>query len=50
MPHLMRSGGAGFASRAGANKLDGVNRAPRWLLPAVLTALVLTVVAGALLN
>ena len=28
-------------------KLDAVNRAPRWLLPTVLTALILCVVAGA---
>nr|BFE33001.1 hypothetical protein GCM10010200_052520 [Actinomadura rugatobispora] len=32
------------------NKLGSVNRAPRWLLPTVLTALILAVVLGALLG
>ncbi|GAA4143583.1 hypothetical protein GCM10022416_33630 [Actinomadura keratinilytica] len=32
------------------NKLGPVNRAPRWLLPTVLTALILAVVVGAVLG
>ncbi|MFF5264919.1 hypothetical protein ACFY4C_38855 [Actinomadura viridis] len=32
------------------NKLGPVNRAPHWLLPTVLTALILAVVIGALLG
>ena len=39
-----------FWSVVGANKLGAVNRAPRWLLPTVLTALILAVVVGALLG
>ncbi|WP_272499431.1 hypothetical protein [Actinomadura litoris] len=39
-----------FGARGGPNKLDAVNRAPQWLLPTVLTALVLAVVVGALLR
>lgn len=39
-----------FDSCARTNKLGSVNRAPQWLLPTVLTALVLAVVVGALLN
>ncbi len=42
--------GGRFDSGTGANKLGSVNRAPRWLLPTVRTALVLTVVVGALLT
>lgn len=42
--------GGRFDSRTGTNKLGRVNRAPHWLLPTVLTALVLTVVLGALLS
>ncbi|MDL4772689.1 MULTISPECIES: hypothetical protein [Thermomonosporaceae] len=41
---------ARFEVRARPNKLGTVNRAPQWLLPTVLTALVLAVVIGALLN
>ncbi|WP_279498932.1 hypothetical protein [Actinomadura rubrisoli] len=37
-------------ARGGPNRLQGVNRAPQWLLPTVLTALLLAVVIGALLN
>jgi hypothetical protein len=42
--------GGRFESSIGTNKLRPVNRAPRWLLPTVLTALVLAVVIGALLS
>ncbi|MFC4056340.1 hypothetical protein ACFOY4_42215 [Actinomadura syzygii] len=42
--------GGRFASLGRPNKLGPVNRAPRWLLPTVLTALVLAVVVGALLQ
>ena len=34
----------------GANRLRYVNRAPRWLLPTVLTALILAVLVGSLLR
>ncbi|HLV72816.1 hypothetical protein [Actinomadura hallensis] len=50
MPDEMQIMGGRFDSGTGANKLGSVNRAPRWLLPTVLTALVLTVVVGALLT
>ncbi|GAA4082336.1 hypothetical protein [Actinomadura miaoliensis] len=39
-----------FERAARPNKLEPVNRAPRWLLPTVLTALVLAVVVGAVLG
>ncbi|MEW2356298.1 hypothetical protein [Spirillospora sp. NPDC029432] len=42
--------GGRFERPVRANKLGSVNRAPRWLLPTVLTALVLLVVVGALLG
>lgn len=42
--------GARFGSVMPPNKLGCVNRAPQWLLPTVLTALVLAAVAGALLK
>ncbi len=42
--------GGRFAATGRANKLGGVNRAPQWLLPTVLTALILAVVLGALLG
>ncbi len=42
--------GGGFAAVTPPNKLGGVNRAPQWLLPTVLTALILAAVAGALLK
>ncbi len=45
-----RAGGYGFGVGVGAHKVASVNRAPQWLLPTVLTALVLAVVAGALLK
>ncbi|MFD0902042.1 hypothetical protein [Actinomadura sediminis] len=45
-----RSIGGRFEAGARPNKLGRVNRAPQWLLPTVLTALVLAVVIGALLN
>ncbi|MBC6460309.1 hypothetical protein [Actinomadura sp. HBU206391] len=32
------------------NRLQTVNRPPRWLLPAVLTVLILAVIIGSLLN
>jgi hypothetical protein len=50
MPDEMQIMGARFESRTGPNKLRPVNRAPQWLLPTVLTALVLAVVVGALLS
>jgi len=34
----------------GPNRLPNVNRAPRWLLPTVLTALILAVLVGAVLR
>jgi hypothetical protein len=37
------------ASRAPV-RLDGMNRAPRWLLPSVLAILVLAVVVGAIVH
>ncbi|MFI0351652.1 hypothetical protein [Actinomadura sp. 9N407] len=42
--------GARFECPVRANKLGSVNRVPRWLLPTVLAALVLLVVAGSLLG
>ncbi|GGV32528.1 hypothetical protein ACFHW2_33365 [Actinomadura sp. LOL_016] len=45
-----RSIGGRFEAGTRPNKLGHVNRAPQWLLPTVLTALVLAVVIGALLN
>ncbi|GLW63870.1 hypothetical protein Arub01_21140 [Actinomadura rubrobrunea] len=36
-----------FERTAGPNKLRVVNRPPHWLLPTVLTALILAVVLGA---
>ncbi|WP_278045295.1 hypothetical protein [Actinomadura roseirufa] len=42
--------GGRFEAGTGPHKLGSVNRAPQWLLPTVLTALVLAVVVGALLN
>ncbi|MBB4773000.1 MULTISPECIES: hypothetical protein [Actinomadura] len=50
MPDEMQIMGGRFAPGTEPNKLGSVNRAPRWLLPTVLTALVLTVVVGALLS
>ncbi|MBA8957569.1 hypothetical protein ACFQU9_35365 [Actinomadura namibiensis] len=50
MPHEMQIMRGRFERRSRANKLEPVNRAPQWLLPTVLTALVLAVVIGALLN
>jgi hypothetical protein len=32
------------------DRLDGVNRVPRWLLPTVLALLVLTVVIGSVVH
>lgn len=52
-PHMqdeMQKTGGRFAPRPRPNKLMVVNRAPQWLLPTVLTALVLAVVVGALLS
>ncbi|WP_165978454.1 hypothetical protein [Actinomadura darangshiensis] len=50
MPDEMQIIGERFAPGGGPNKLRGVNRAPQWLLPTVLTALILAVVVGALLS
>ncbi|QKW32606.1 hypothetical protein HUT06_06875 [Actinomadura sp. NAK00032] len=50
MSDEMQIMGGRFESCTGPNKLRRVNRAPRWLLPTVLTALVLAVVVGALLS
>ncbi|WP_165966749.1 hypothetical protein [Actinomadura sp. 7K507] len=52
-PHMqdeMQIMGGRFESCTETNRLGSVNRAPQWLLPTVLTALVLAVVVGALLN
>ncbi len=52
-PHMsdeMHIMGGRFESSMGPNRLGPVNRAPQWLLPTVLTALVLAVVVGALLS
>jgi hypothetical protein len=38
------------AARWSSPRLQGVNRPPQWLLPTVLTALVLIVVVGAFLR
>ncbi|MCP9953240.1 hypothetical protein [Actinomadura madurae] len=50
MQDEMQKTGGRFAPRPRPNKLMVVNRAPQWLLPTVLTALVLAVVVGALLS
>ncbi|WP_433466784.1 hypothetical protein ACQPZP_07020 [Spirillospora sp. CA-142024] len=50
MQDEMQIMGGRFEPGGGPNKLGGVNRAPQWLLPTVLTALVLAVVVGALLS
>jgi hypothetical protein len=42
--------GGRFEAAGRTNKLRSVNRAPQWLLPTVLTALLLAVVVGALLG
>ncbi|WP_169807978.1 hypothetical protein [Actinomadura hibisca] len=50
MTDEMQIMGGRFERPPRANRLTFVNRAPQWLLPTVLTALVLAVVIGALLN
>jgi hypothetical protein len=50
MSDEMQIMGGRFESSMGPNRLGPVNRAPQWLLPTVLTALVLAVVVGALLS
>ncbi|GAA3985147.1 hypothetical protein GCM10023085_79160 [Actinomadura viridis] len=45
-----RNARARFEPPVRPNKLGPVNRAPHWLLPTVLTALILAVVIGALLG
>ncbi|MGI5166964.1 hypothetical protein ACQEU3_21705 [Spirillospora sp. CA-253888] len=50
MPDEMQIMGGRFERPPGTHRLKSVNRAPQWLLPTVLTALVLAVVIGALLN
>ncbi|MES9543119.1 hypothetical protein AB0C21_25180 [Spirillospora sp. NPDC049024] len=50
MQDEMQIMGGRFEAAGRTNKLRGVNRAPQWLLPTVLTALILAVVVGALLG